>query len=189
MEQRLEDVFKSCGLCEAKIEEARLHKKENSLEVRVRCVRLVRARMVDALEKQLCCLMPGCAVEVSLICDEAKLWLENGDPKLMDVLRDSWCDILPVVRPAIIGSIWSFCDGKVQVRVPEKLFPIVDKAQYVRTAEEYYFTVFGLQIKINLISDSSMEAALTHRQEEVPEMQPAAQEKKIPQKKKAIRLM
>ena len=166
MDQRLESLFEKYGLTGAAIAEANLNKRDKKLAVLLTAGRITRTKNISALENDLEVFMPGCAVEVRIKCENIAQLISAGDKDTMDALRDSWCDIQPVVRPAMANSVWEARGNELLVRVPEQLIALADNPALARSAEAYYRRVFGAEVQIKLSTDKDIQPVIAEDKRE-----------------------
>ena len=108
MEQKLLTIFEKYGLGDGEITDAGLNKRENLLTVTVRCGHITSGENIACLERELCALMPGCRTKVIIRCGGLSGLLSACDQDTLNILKKTWCDILPVCRPAIHSSVWDY---------------------------------------------------------------------------------
>lgn len=125
MEQKLLTIFEKYGLGDGEITDAGLNKRENLLTVTVRCGHITSAENIACLERELCALMPGCRTKVIIRCGGLSALLSGRDQDTLNILKKTWCDILPVCRPAIHSSVWDYEGGTLKVRIPWQVFELV----------------------------------------------------------------
>ena len=179
MEQKLLTIFEKYGLGDGEITDAGLNKRENLLTVTVRCGHITSAENIACLERELCALMPGCRTKVILRCAQLSGLLSACDEDTLNILKKTWCDILPVCRPAIHSSAWDYEGGTLKVKIPRQVFELVSDPRHRETVKSYYLDRYGIETDIELTADDTMELTLP-KEEERPAWQPkkAAEAKK-----------
>lgn len=184
MDQRLESLFDKYGLPGAELAEASLNKRDKRLTVVINAGSITRAGNLAALERDISGFMQGCDVELRINCPAVRELIAAGDRATLEALKDSWCDIQPVVRPAMANSLWeSKCDT-VTVKVPASLMSLVDSTAIIREAEEYYARAFGAEIKIWLLADNDMQPVISEQPQKPAQVREPKAENRPPQKKK-----
>lgn len=179
MEQKLLTIFEKYGLGDGEITDAGLNKRENLLTVTVRCGHITSAENIACLERELCALMPGCRTKVIIRCGGLSGLLSACDEDTLNILKKTWCDILPVCRPAIHSSAWDYEGGTLKVRIPGQVFELVSDPRHRETVKSYYLDRYGIETDIELTADDTMELTLPEEEE-----RPAWQPKKAAEAKK-----
>ena len=182
MEQKLLTIFEKYGLGDGEITDAGLNKRENLLTVTVRCGHITSAENIACLERELCALMPGCRTKVIIRCGGLSGLLSACDEDTLNILKKTWCDILPVCRPAIHSSVWDYESGTIKVKIPRRVFELVSDPRHRETVKSYYLDRYGIETDIELTADDTMELTLP-KEEERPSWQP---KKAAEAKKKAL---
>ena len=189
MEQKLLTIFEKYGLGDGEITDAGLNKRENLLTVTVRCGHITSAENIACLERELCALMPGCRTKVIIRCGGLSALLSGRDQDTLNILKKTWCDILPVCRPAIHSSVWDYEGGTLKVRIPWQVFELVSDPRHRETVKSYYLDRYGIETDIELTADDTMELTLP-KEEERPSWQPKkaaeAKKKALPDRADAI---
>ena len=183
MDQRLESLFEKYGLPGAVLAEANLNKRDKKLAVVISAGSVARAGNLSALERDLADFMPGCDVEVTVRCEGIAELIANNDKAALDALRDSWCDIQPVVRPAMANSVWQAEGCDITVKVPASLMALADNPSLARSAEAYYERVLGVRVSIKLAADEEIKPVITDKPPEPVRIAPRAEHKPAPRKK------
>ena len=189
MEQKLLTIFEKYGLGDGEITDAGLNKRENLLTVTVRCGHITSAENIACLERELCALMPGCRTKVIIRCGGLSGLLSACDEDTLNILKKTWCDILPVCRPAIHSSVWDYESGTIKVKIPRQVFELVSDPRHRETVKSYYLDRYGIETDIELTADDTMEMTLP-KEEERPTWQPKkaaeAKKKTLPDRADAI---
>ena len=189
MEQKLLTIFEKYGLGDGEITDAGLNKRENLLTVTVRCGHITSAENIACLERELCALMPGCRTKVIIRCGGLSGLLSACDQDTLNILKKTWCDILPVCRPAIHSSVWDYESGTIKVKIPGQVFELVSDPRHRETVKSYYLDRYGIETDIELTADDAMELTLP-KEEERPSWQPKkaaeARKKALPDRADAI---
>ncbi len=172
----------------ARLQGAKLHKKEKRLEVSLDLARPIDAREAEAIAASFCAAVPGC--EVNLTAQ-----LANGAPvaqheAFFEMLEKSWMHIWPVMRVVLKNAAWEQKGGAVCVRVPEKLYPAAKNGEGTEKLVQFVSSVYGFSPDIRLIADATMEApqAEARGEEEAPSFfappKPETRAKKAPAQEK-----
>ncbi|MBQ2984934.1 MAG: hypothetical protein IJD61_00790, partial [Clostridia bacterium] len=135
MDQRLESLFEKYGLAGGELAEANLNKRDKKLAVVISAGSLTRAGNLFALERDLAGFMPGCAVSVTIRCRCIAELISGNNKATLEALRDSWCDIQPVVRPAMANSVWQAEGCDITVKLPSSLMALAKDPALARSAE------------------------------------------------------
>ncbi|MEG1893679.1 MAG: PolC-type DNA polymerase III [Clostridia bacterium] len=156
MDQRIQRILTEAGAGDAQIESVRLYKNEQRLSVTVRPASLISVRRMEQIKHGFMCLMPGCTVETGFAFPDAVDTMKNDFDKMATLLRACWCDYKPTLRPALAGSIWSYANGRVSVRVNEALRAMVDTNDNVRGFAEYIKKLYNLELCIDIRGDETI---------------------------------
>lgn len=188
MDQELLTLFEKCGLCGGEIIDAGLNKREKLLTVRVSCSHITDAENIAALERGLSGLMPGCRTKVRLECGELPQLLSSCDGATLDALKKTWCDILPMCRPAIHSSAWSCGEGMIRVTIPKQVYELASESKFSEAVKAYYLDRFGLETDIAIAAGENMELELPKEEKppEQPQKRPEQKKKTTPDRAEVI---
>ncbi len=141
----------------ARLDGAKLHKREKRLEVNVAASRLLNAGEIGEIISRFESAVPGCAVALSIR-------LEGGKPAagdrqaFIEMLAESWVYFSPLMRISLKNAAWEIAGERIEVRIPEKLYHAAKSYNGAEKLMDFLKKVYGLSYDIRLAPDSQMEA-------------------------------
>jgi DNA polymerase-3 subunit alpha (Gram-positive type) len=176
----------------ARFEGAKLHKKEEMLEVALTASRLIDAPEAEAIAAAFCGAVPGCVVALRVRMKDCESPL-LGRRAFFEMLSRSWAHFSPLMRVSLKNAEWDLRENRVEVRISEKLYHAAKNYNGAHKLMEFVKNTYGVDLEIDLSPDSSVEAPRAAAAEETegddwadaPFDMPAAQ-KQSPQKKKNV---
>lgn len=141
----------------ARLESAKLHKKEKLLEVRLALSRLIDAREAEAIAAAMRVAVPGCSVELSACFKELGADASNSEA-VCGMLARSWMHFSPLICVPLKNAAWEWDGASVHVRVPEKLYPAAKEDEGAQKLVQFVRGLYARELDIRLMPDAAMEA-------------------------------
>jgi len=169
----------------ARLENARLHKRQKTLEAHLVGERLLDAREAQTIAAAMSQAVPGCAVQL-------RAALEDGEPPMADeraffaMLSRSWTHLSPLMGVCLKNAAWA-CEGNaLEVRIPEKLYHAARTCNGADRLKDFLKETYELKLDIRIVPDASMEPPQPGAAEEAAASAAAAPNapKEAPRKKK-----
>ena len=159
MEAGLNQLFERNGASGAKLLTAKLIEKEKKVLATVEVGSLLTQGCMEAIERELCQAM-GCTAEVCFrFCGPAQAALVKRDEALLAALRQSFMELCPTARPALVCSRWCFAsEDEVIISVPPERVELAAEPKALRAATEFYKAAYGLTLCLRVEADASIEA-------------------------------
>lgn len=141
----------------ARLDGAKLYKKQKKLEVNITAARLIDAYEADQIAAAFKKAVPGCTVALRIALEQGKSPIEDRDA-FFAFLSESWIFFSPLMRVSLKNAGWDM-DGKhVAVRIPEKLYHAAKSYNGADRLTGFVKNVYGIELDVGLIPDSSVEA-------------------------------
>ena len=155
----------------ARLENARLHKRQKTLEAHLVGERLLDAREAQTIAAAMSQAVPGCAVQL-------RAALEDGEPPMADeraffaMLSRSWTHLSPLMGVCLKNAAWA-CEGNaLEVRIPEKLYHAARTCNGADRLKDFLKETYELKLDIRIVPDASMEPPQPGAAEGLPRARP-----------------
>ena len=159
MEDGLRELLERTGIVGAELLDARLNQSEQKLAMVIQTRGLVSVQKIEDA-KAAVSEASGFEAEICLRCEGAQEKLRSNDEASFTILRDAWGRILPMARPALRDSRWQWREDTLEVSVAKGLSTLADKPEWVRAAESFFASAYGLNLKIRIREDETIQPEL-----------------------------
>lgn len=138
-----------------RLENAKLHKREKTLEARLIAERLLDAREAEKIAAAMAEAVPGCAVKLCVV-------LEDGEPPMNDeraffaMIARSWAYLSPLMGVCLKTALWECKEDSLEVRIPEKLYHTARTCNGADKLADFVRDMYGLALDIRIVPDSNM---------------------------------